>query len=87
MNVSGAIVAKHAPNKAEAIKFLEFMVGPEAQALYADVNYEYPVVPGVKINATIAGFGAPKADSASLAEIAALRKKASELVDAAGFDN
>lgn len=87
MNVSGAIVAKNAPHKAEAIRFLEFMVSPEAQRIYAEVNYEYPVVAGVPVETTVASFGEPKPDSVPLATIAKLRKQASELVDAVGFDN
>ncbi len=87
MNVSGAIVAKHAPHKAAAVKFLEFMVSPEAQRVYAEANYEYPVVAGVPVEKTVASFGEPKPDDAPLAAIAKLRKQASELVDAVGFDN
>ena len=87
MNITGAIVAKNAPNKAEAVKFLEFMVGPQAQQLFADANYEYPVLAGVPVNPTVAAFGALKPDTASLREIAKRRKAASELVDVAGFDN
>ena len=87
MNVSGAILARHAPHKAEAVKFLEFMVSPQAQRLYAEVNYEYPVVAGVPVEKTVASFGEPKPDNVPLAVIAKLRKQASELVDAVGFDN
>ncbi|MBL8588015.1 MAG: extracellular solute-binding protein [Methylobacteriaceae bacterium] len=87
MNISGAIVARHAPHKADAVRFLEFMVSPEAQRLYAEVNYEYPVVAGVPVEKTIASFGEPKPDNVPLAAIAGLRKQASELVDVVGFDN
>ncbi|MBK9081928.1 MAG: extracellular solute-binding protein [Rhizobiales bacterium] len=87
MNITGAIVAKNAPNKAEAVKFLEFMVGPEAQRLFADANYEYPVLAGVPVNPTVAGFGALKPDTVGLGDVARRRKTASELVDVAGFDN
>ena len=87
MNITGAIVAKNAPNKAEAVKFLEFMVGPEAQRLFADANYEYPVLAGVPVNPTVAAFGALKPDTVSLGDVAKRRKAASELVDVAGFDN
>lgn len=87
MNISGAVVAKHAPHKAEAVKFLEFMVSEPAQKLYADADYEYPVRAGVEINPTVKGFGPVKPDGMPLADIAKLRKKASEFIDIVGFDN
>ena len=46
VNVSGAAVAKNAPNKENAVKLLEFLVSPEAQAIYAKANFEYPVLAG-----------------------------------------
>ena len=42
VNVSGAAVAKHAPNKGEAVKLLEYLVSDDAQKLYAKANFEYP---------------------------------------------
>jgi ABC-type Fe3+ transport system substrate-binding protein len=87
VNLSGVILAKHAPNKANAIKFMEFLVGDKAQHLYADQNYEYPIRAGVPINATIAAYGALKADPTSIAKIANNRKAAATLVDKVGFDN
>jgi iron(III) transport system substrate-binding protein len=63
------------------------MVGEKAQQMHADLNYEYPVRAGIPINKTIAGYGPLKADTMSLSQIAANRKKASELVDKVGFNN
>lgn len=86
VNVSGLALAKNAPNKANAEKFMEFMVSDEAQHLHAEANSEYPVKAGIKIHPTIASFGQLKPDNVPIAEIAKLRKKASELVDKVGFD-
>jgi iron(III) transport system substrate-binding protein len=86
VNISGLALAKYAPNKANAEKFMEFMVSDDAQHLHAEANSEYPVKQGIKIHPTIASFGELKADTVSIAEIAKLRKKASELVDKVGFD-
>jgi len=86
VNVSGAAIAKNAPNKEAAIRLLEFLAGPEAQKLYADGNFEYPVRPGVPAHPVIAGFGTLKMDSTNLAAIAARRAEASMLVDQTGFD-
>jgi iron(III) transport system substrate-binding protein len=87
VNVSGVVLAKHAPNKANAVRFVEWMVGEKAQHMHADLNYEYPVRAGIPINQTIAGYGALKPDPMPLSKIAANRKLASELVDKVGFNN
>ena len=49
INVSGAGVARFAPNRDNAIKLLKFLVSEEAQALYANENYEYPVIDTEKL--------------------------------------
>ncbi len=86
VNISGAAIAKYSPNKANAIKLLEFLVSEEAQALYAQANYEYPIRQGIKLDPIISNLGTFKVDTLSLIEIAKNRKKASELVDKVGFD-
>lgn len=86
VNVSGAVLAKHAPNRENAIKLIEFMVSPPAQQVFADVNYEYPIRQGVPVNAFIASFGGLKPDRMGLSAVGKARKRASELVDEVGFD-
>ena len=86
INVSGAIVTKHAPNRANAVKLLEYMTTTDAQRVFADVNFEYPVRPGVPVNQLVASFGPLKADPMAVSELAKARGKASELVDKVGFD-
>jgi iron(III) transport system substrate-binding protein len=86
INVSGAVVAKNAPNRDNAIKLLEYMTSPDAQRVFADVNFEYPVRPGIPVNELVASFGPLKPDAMSLAEVASMRAKASALVDKVGFD-
>jgi iron(III) transport system substrate-binding protein len=86
INVSGAVVAKNAPNRDNAVKLIEFMTSPPAQKVFADVNYEYPVRAGVEVNPLVASFGPLKADAMGVAEVARMRAKASELVDKVGFD-
>jgi len=86
VNVSGMALAKNAPNKENAIKFMEFLASGEAQEIYAEQVFEYPVKPGSQPSDIVKGFGEMKPDPLPLAEIAANRKKASELVDKAGYD-
>ncbi len=87
VNVSGVILAKHAPHKAQALKLIEWLAGEKAQHMYADVNYEYPLRPGIAINPVIAAFGPLKADPLPLSKIANEKKAAAALVDKVGFDN
>jgi iron(III) transport system substrate-binding protein len=87
VNLSGVLLAKHAPNKANGVKLINWLAGPTAQQMYADSNYEYPVRAGVAVNPTIAGYGKLNADPLPIAKIAANRKAASTLVDKVGFDN
>jgi iron(III) transport system substrate-binding protein len=87
VNISGAAVARHAPNRDNAVKLLEYLVGDEAQSLYARANYEYPVKPGVALDPVVASFGEMTIDPLPLAQVVANRKLASELVDKVGFDN
>ena len=57
MNISGGGVTKYAPNKANAIKFLEFLLTKEAQQHIVNNTYEYPMISGVKPNKLIGQFG------------------------------
>ena len=86
VNVSGAVVAKYAPHKGNAVKLIEFLASDKGQEMYADVNNEYPVKKGVPWSPLVKSWGDFTPDPISLNEIAALRKKASELVDKVGFD-
>jgi len=87
VNVSGMVLAKYAPHKENAIKLMEFLVSDEAQKIYAEVNHEYPVKPGVDWSALVQSWGTFKPDPVSLDEIAKLRKAASLLVDETDFNS
>jgi iron(III) transport system substrate-binding protein len=87
VNLSAVVLAKHAPNKDSAIKLIEWLMGEHAQHLYADMNYEYPLLSEIKVNPTIAGYGTLKPDKLPLSEIAKNKKGAANLVDKVGFDN
>jgi len=57
MNISGGGVLKHAPNKSNAIKLLEFLLSKEAQQHIVNNTFEYPMIDGVEPNKLIAQFG------------------------------
>lgn len=87
VNVSGVALAKNAPNKENAQKLIDFLASGEAQEIYAEQVFEYPVMPGKEPTDIVKSFGTIKPDTLPLAEIAANRKKASELVDKVGVND
>jgi iron(III) transport system substrate-binding protein len=87
VNISGMLLAKNAPDKDNALTFMEFLAGDEAQALYANANYEYPVNPTVKPSATVEAWGLLKPDSINVADVAKHLKRAAELVAEVDMNN
>ena len=86
VNVSGAGVAKNAPNRENAIRFLEYLASDSAQAYLADGNNEWPVVAGVKIrNPELESLGKFKADALPIASIGRAQVTASKIIDRAGW--
>jgi iron(III) transport system substrate-binding protein len=86
LNISGVAMTKAAPNKENALKFMEWLSGDEAQRIYAETNNEFPVKPGVAKSALVASWGEFIPDSKSLTEIAALRPTALKLIEEVNFD-
>jgi iron(III) transport system substrate-binding protein len=86
VNISGVALAAHAPHRDNAVKLMEFFVSQEAQELYAEANGEYPVITSASASDLVKSWGELKADPIPLSKLAALRKKASELVDKVRFD-
>jgi iron(III) transport system substrate-binding protein len=87
VNISGAAIAKNAPNRENAVKLIEYMLSEKAQELYADGNFEFPVNPDVKESAAVKLLGKVNVDTTPLTEIGKNRKAAADLVDKVGFDN
>jgi iron(III) transport system substrate-binding protein len=85
VNISGAGVARYAPNREQAVRLLEYLSSPEAQNLYADANYEYPANPAVKPHALIAGWGTFKADQVDVAAAGEFQVAAVKLLDRVGY--
>lgn len=86
MNISGMSLIADAPNRENAIKLMEFLSDDVAQGIYAEVNYEYPVKPGVEWADNVKSWGTFKADDLSLAEIARLSPDAIKMVDEIGYN-
>jgi len=86
LNISGVAMTKAAPNREAALKLMEWLSSEEAQKIYAETNFEYPVKLGVERSALVQGWGEFTADSKSLAEIARLRPAALKLTEEVDFD-
>src|SRR5688572_804643 len=85
VNISGAGVAKHAPHRAAAIKFLEYLASPEAQAYFANGNNEYPVVGKVSGNAELATLGDFSKDAVNVSMYGRNQGAAQQAYDRAGW--
>jgi len=85
VNVSGAGVAKYSPNRANAVKFLEYLASKEAQAYFAMGNYEFPVVGGVKLHPVIQAWAEFKEDNVNAATFGKNNEAALKLMDRAGW--
>jgi iron(III) transport system substrate-binding protein len=86
VNISGFVLAKNAPNRAEAVRLAEWLVSEKGQSLHARQNFEHPLRAGVPLDPTVEAFGAMTPDSTPLVDVARNRKVASELVDKTGFN-
>lgn len=86
MNISGGGVAKNAPNKANAIAFLEYLSSPAAQAYFANGNNEWPVVKGAAAeNPALASLGKFNAQTMSIASIGKGQIAAQRILDRVGY--
>ena len=86
VNISGMVMAKYSPNHDNAKKLMEFLTDSKAQKMYAEVNYEYPVKPGVQRSELVQSWGEFKADTIPLEEIAKYHSTAVKLLDEVKFD-
>ncbi len=85
VNISGAGVAKYAPNKANAVKFLEYLASAEAQGYFARGNYEFPVIGGVALHPVIQRWAEFKEDNVNAATFGKNNEAALKLMDRAGW--
>lgn len=86
MNISGVAMTKSAPNKASALKLMEWLSSDKAQALYAEVNGEYPVKPGVAPSDLVKSFGSFEQDDTPLKQIGEARPTAVKIMETIDFD-
>ncbi|MBL8780155.1 MAG: Fe(3+) ABC transporter substrate-binding protein [Alphaproteobacteria bacterium] len=85
VNISGAAVTKGAPNKANAVKLIEFLLSPEAQTLFTNGSLEFPANPKVTPNPILIGFGTFKQDQINAAAFAKNSVEAARIMDEVGW--
>jgi iron(III) transport system substrate-binding protein len=82
VNISGAGVLKHAPNREAAVRFLEYLASDEAQRYFADGNNEWPAVPSVKIdNPVLSRLGDFKRDAINVAVLGKNQPSSQKIYD------
>ncbi len=86
VNISGVAMTKATKNKEEAAQFIDYLASPEAQKLYADMNYEYPIAPGVEATELVKSWGSFEVDSLGLTDISENRKAALRITETVDYD-
>ncbi|WP_108788296.1 extracellular solute-binding protein [Erythrobacter sp. Alg231-14] len=86
INISGAGVVTNAPNRENAIAFLEYLTSESAQQYFANGNNEYPAVTDVAANSAVEQLGEFKPDTLNAAEIGRNQREAVEIFDRAGWN-
>lgn len=84
-NISGGGVLKYAPNRAGAIKFLEYLTSPAAQNYFARGNFEFPVVKGAQVDPLLKSFGAFRSATTSLTSVGPNLANAVKIMDRSGW--
>lgn len=87
VNVSGMLMTKNAPNKDNALKLMEYLASDDAQRIYAEANFEYPVDPSVQPSELVRSWGTFTPDNLPILKLAEFQKQASTLVDEVQFDD
>lgn len=86
MNIAGGAVARHAKNRDNAVKFLEYLASPSAQAYFANGNNEWPAVTGVRVgNPALEAMGTFKSETIPVAVVGANLPKVQMLLDKVGL--
>lgn len=85
MNLSGGGIAAHAPNRDNAVAFLEYLTSDQAQAYFSAGNDEYPAVPGVGLSPSVAALGLFRPDAVDLSAVAQNVPQAQRIFNQVGW--
>lgn len=84
-NLSGAGLAAHSPNRANAIRFLEFLTGAQSQAIFATETNEFPTTTEAELPEDVARYMDQPADPLPLSAYGARRAEAQRIFEQAGW--
>ena len=85
VNISAGGILKTSKNKDRARAFLAWLTSAEAQRLYTEINYEYPVNSESAPSDEVASWGSFKMDKLALPEIARLSPVAQRIINSTGW--
>ena len=85
VNISGAGITANAPNKENAITFLEFLATEEAQRIYAVANNEFPIIEEMELPEVLSSFGRFESDAVNVSSYGENNPEAIRLMDRAGW--
>ena len=78
INISGVADGKNAPNADNALALIEFLTSKQAQEIYADANFEYPVAPGSVPNDLVKSWGDYVPDDVNLMDSSSTSQPSAE---------
>lgn len=85
VNISGAGVLQYAPNRENAIRFIEYLTDASAQSYFANGNNEYPAVPTVSASSAVEELGSFRADALNVRELGVHQAEAVRVFDRVGW--
>lgn len=86
VNIAGGAVARHAKNRAAAVRFLEYLASDAAQSYFANGNNEWPAVANLKLaNPALDKLGSFKAESVPISVIGMNQVKVQQMLDRVGY--
>lgn len=85
LNISGVGLAKHAKNKENAIKFIEYITDEKAQSLISNMNFEFPVNEAADMPEILKSWGTFKKQDIEYGKLGEFNKAAMELLNKVGW--
>ncbi|MEM8771899.1 MAG: extracellular solute-binding protein [Pseudomonadota bacterium] len=85
VNISGVGITASAPNRANALKLIEYLLRDETQAVFALSNNEYPVVDGAPTSGPVARLGDFEEDRLPVSAFGQNQSQAVEIFDRVGW--
>jgi iron(III) transport system substrate-binding protein len=86
VNIAGAAIARHSPNRVAALQFLEYLSSDAAQSFFANGNNEWPVVRSVRIaNPALDSMGDFKTETIPVSVVGQHQAKVQQMLDRVGY--